>query len=57
MNSAQPLFERPEPGLARGLWAAPAWGIALVGIAVVVGAIAFVFVRLRSDRRASRGEP
>jgi hypothetical protein len=55
--SAQPLFERPEPGLARGLWAAPAWGIALVGIAVVVGAIAFVFVRLRSDRRASRGEP
>jgi hypothetical protein len=46
------VIERPPPGLARGKYAWPAWGIATVGGAVIALAIAyFVWRYLRSRRR------
>ena len=49
-------YERPEPGLARGKWAAPAWAIGLLGAAVVVSAVGYLVWRARRARRADRAD-
>ena len=44
------VVERPPPGLARGKYAWPAWGIGLVGGTIVViglGYLVWRFLRLR----------
>ncbi len=48
------IIERPGPGLARGKYAWPAWGIALTGSLVVVLALLYVLVRLRRQRSRKR---
>lgn len=46
------VIERPPPGLARGKYAWPAWGIATAGGIVIALALAyFVWRYLRSRRR------
>lgn len=45
------LVERPPPGLARGKYAWPAWGIGLLGGAVVLCGLVWVLVRLRRAKR------
>jgi hypothetical protein len=42
--SAGETVERPEPGLARGRWEAPAWFFYAVLAATVLGSIAWAFV-------------
>jgi hypothetical protein len=42
------VVERPPAGLARGAYAFPAWGIALVGAAVVLLTLAYLW---RARRR------
>jgi hypothetical protein len=51
----QPATERPPEGLARGRWEAPGWAIVLLGIAVVLGAAAYLVLRARARRQASAG--
>lgn len=46
------VTERPEPGLARGLYPWPAWGVALLGSLVVVVGLALFIVRLRRKRKS-----
>ncbi len=44
------LVERPPPGLARGKYSAPAWVVASLGAALLLGALAYVirrFVRIK----------
>jgi hypothetical protein len=48
--SAGETVERPEPGLARGRWEAPAWFFYAVLAATVLGSIAWAF-RLRARRK------
>jgi hypothetical protein len=43
--------ERPEPGLARGRWEAPAWLFYAVLIAAVVGGLTWALASLRSRRK------
>lgn len=43
--SATELVTRPEPGLARGRWEAPAWMFWLVLVLVVTGAALYVLLR------------
>ena len=60
----QIVVERPPPGLARGKYGWPAWGIGALGTLVVLLGVAFLIWRARrrgpaaasrdSDRRASR---
>jgi hypothetical protein len=46
------VIERPPPGLARGKYAWPAWGIGAAGATVIALAIAyFVWRYLRTRRR------
>ncbi len=47
------IVERPPPGLARGKYAWPAWGIGLFGGAVVLAGLIWLVWRLsrRSRRR------
>ncbi|MEB2311576.1 MAG: hypothetical protein OZ921_18075 [Sorangiineae bacterium] len=47
------IVERPPPGLARGEYAWPAWGIALVGGSVVAIGVGWMVVRWIRHRRAS----
>jgi hypothetical protein len=42
------VVERPEPGLARGQYAWPDWGIALVGGPLVAIGLVYVFVKARA---------
>ena len=44
---------RPDPGLARGQWEAPAWAFWLALALVVVGTAAYVLRRMGMLRRAS----
>ena len=46
------VIERPPPGLARGHYPAPAWAVAAVGVAVLLGASFYLGWRVR--RRARR---
>lgn len=41
------VVERPPPGLARGRYAWPAWGIGLVGGTVVVLGLVWMLWRIR----------
>jgi len=45
------LIERPRPGLARGRYAFPAWGIAVIGAGVVALGLFLVAFRSRKSRR------
>jgi hypothetical protein len=51
---ASEVVHRPDPGLARGLWEAPASGLYLAMAAVLVGAALYLAVRLGLRRRAHR---
>jgi hypothetical protein len=53
--SARIVVERPAPGLARGRWEWPAWGIGLLGGAIVAAALAWWILRLIGVRRGIRG--
>jgi hypothetical protein len=48
--SLQVRTERPPEGLARGLFAAPRWYVAVLGAVVVLGALAYLVVRARRAR-------
>jgi hypothetical protein len=39
---------RPEPGLARGRWEAPAWAFYAVAAAALLGGLAWLAVALRT---------
>ncbi|MEZ4224087.1 MAG: hypothetical protein R3B13_24275 [Polyangiaceae bacterium] len=41
------IVERPAPGLARGKYAFPAWGIAAVGALALAVVVAYFVVRWR----------
>jgi hypothetical protein len=45
--------QRPDPGLARGLWEAPSWLFYGVLVAAVVGGLAWALAALRSRRGGS----
>lgn len=45
--------ERPEPGIARGRWEAPAWCFYAVAIAALLGSAIWIATTLRA-RRARR---
>jgi hypothetical protein len=46
------IVERPPPGLARGKYAWPAWGIGALGASVIAVGLAYLIWRfLRSRRR------
>ncbi|MGA3124903.1 MAG: hypothetical protein ABSF69_29520 [Polyangiaceae bacterium] len=47
--------ERPEPGLARGLWEAPPWFFWTVAALTVITGAAYATVRIR--RALARGAP
>ena len=51
-STARVLVERPPPGLARGKYAFPAWGIGVLGGAVFVCGLIWLLLRLR--RRVKR---
>jgi len=53
-GSSGVIIERPGPGLARGKYAWPAWGIALTGAFVLLVALLYVLLRLRRQRRRTR---
>jgi hypothetical protein len=51
---------RPDPGLARGKWEAPAWAFWLALALIAVGTTAYVLRRmgiLRFGSRAAKAEP
>ncbi len=50
-SSQTPQYDRPPPGLAQGKFAAPAWLIASIGLAIVLGVVAFFVMRNRRDKR------
>lgn len=43
---ATEIVTRPEPGLARGAWEAPAWAFWVMLAVVILGAAAYVLHRL-----------
>jgi hypothetical protein len=55
--TTQIVVERPEGALARGQYAWPDWGIALVGGAGVVLATAILALRLRARLRGADPSP
>jgi hypothetical protein len=50
--AASETVERPDGGLARGRWEAPAWAFALVAAAALLGGLAWLAVALRMRKRA-----
>jgi hypothetical protein len=50
--AASETVERPDPGLARGRWEAPAWAFYATLAAVVLGALAWLAIALRMRRSA-----
>lgn len=50
-SSATPQYDRPPAGLAQGKFAAPAWLIAAIGLAIVLGVMAFFIMRRRRDKQ------
>jgi hypothetical protein len=54
--SSTEIVQRPDPGLARGRWEAPAWLFwALLG-AIVVGATGYLLYRLGYFKRRKAGD-
>ncbi len=53
MTLLQTTYDRPPEGLARGRFPAPAWLVATLGVAVFVGACAWLFARARRARRGA----
>jgi hypothetical protein len=45
------VVERPPPGLARGKYAWPAWGIGLLGASIVVLCLVYFVLLARRRRR------
>jgi hypothetical protein len=43
--------QRPDPGLARGLWEAPPWLFYAILAAAVVGGLTWALAELRSRRK------
>jgi hypothetical protein len=52
--SPSEVVTRPDPGLARGLWEAPASGLYLALAAVLLAAAVYLAVRLGLRRRMRR---
>jgi len=50
-TSARIVVERPPPGLARGKYAWPPWGIGLLGGTVVLFGLLYLVWRVRRLRR------
>lgn len=50
-GGAQVIVERPEPGLARGQYAWPAWAIGALGGGAALLGLAFLVWRWRRERR------
>jgi hypothetical protein len=50
-SGPQIVVERPPPGLARGKFGFPEWGIALIGACVLAAMIAWLVWRVRRSRR------
>jgi hypothetical protein len=46
-------IQRPDPGLARGRWEAPAWAFWVVAGAAVLGGLAWLALAIRMRRRTS----
>ncbi|MBN9159432.1 MAG: hypothetical protein BGO98_09395 [Myxococcales bacterium 68-20] len=44
--TATEIVTRPEPGLARGKWEAPAWSFWVMLAVVILGALAYLLRRL-----------
>ncbi|HVJ91356.1 MAG TPA: hypothetical protein VM580_16240 [Labilithrix sp.] len=57
--TATEIVTRPEPGLARGKWEAPAWAFWVILALVVLGAAAYFVRRLGVLRfgEGKNGEP
>jgi hypothetical protein len=57
-NEPSQVVERPEPGLARGRWEAPAWVFYAVVLATVAAGIVWAVRAVRALRtaRAGRGQ-
>jgi hypothetical protein len=51
-GSSTVFVERPEAGLARGRWEAPAWMFYLVAAVAVVGSVIWAALALRGRRSA-----
>jgi hypothetical protein len=49
--SPSETVQRPEPGLARGRWEAPAWVFYAVAVAAVLGGLAWAVSALRMRSR------
>ncbi|AKT43202.1 uncharacterized protein CMC5_074330 [Chondromyces crocatus] len=47
--------DRPPEGLQRGRYPAPAWTIAALGMALLLGAVLFLSWRARRASKRSRG--
>ena len=45
------VVERPPPGLARGKYPLPAWGIFAIGAVAVLAGLVYVFRRFRERMR------
>jgi len=53
---ATEIVTRPDPGLARGKWEAPAWAFwAMLGV-ILVGALAYLLRRMGMLSRAKKAE-
>ena len=55
-SSATETVTRPEPGLARGKWEAPAWAFWVALAVVVVGTALYVLGRMGIFKRRKRAE-
>ena len=43
-------IQRPDPGIARGRWEAPAWGFWVVAVAAMLGGLAWLALAIRTRR-------
>ena len=49
---ASETVERPDPGLARGRWEAPAWSFYVVAVAALLGGVAWLAFVWRARKGA-----
>jgi hypothetical protein len=52
--SPQETVARPDPGFARGKWEAPAWALWGILVLVILGAGAYVAVRVLKKRASKK---